>query len=238
MSDKYLYLCDLAEKSERYDDIPEILESFLKSTDRDLKQDERYLLYFGYHVPIISCRRGINLVREYEMKEKKKEHSNYINYIQDYRNKLEKEYISKCNYVIELIDNILLKRAKDDQSVTQYLKMKGCYLRYIVEIAQGELKSLTTKLALDTYQLGLQTSKSLSYLNTTKLSLIIEFTVFYYDLKDIETACKLTKETIHLTENELLNFSGDEENYRDVMGILNLLNENLNFWTKETEINI
>ena len=86
------------------------------------------------------------------MKEKKKDSSTFLPYIQEYKKKIEEELTKMCNNVISVIDNTLSKRAEDNEAKVFYWKMNGDYNRYITEYAQGELKQKVADNALAAYK--------------------------------------------------------------------------------------
>jgi 14-3-3 protein epsilon len=172
----------------------------------------------------------------YEMKEKKKEASSFLPYIQEYRKKIEEELTKMCRNVLDTIDNFLVKRAEDDEAKVFYLKMKGDYNRYIAEYAVGELKQAVSDGALDSYKSAAQVAKNLSSVHPIALGLFLNFSVFYYEvINDHETACKIAKDTLDLAAKELPEMDEDDENNRDAYSIINLLRENLDMWKIESE---
>jgi 14-3-3 protein epsilon len=123
--EKNVYLAMLAEQCNRYEEMSEFLEDLLKSRHKDLNSDERNLLSIAYKNSVSSRRTALRTIMAYEMKEKKKEESNFLPYIQEYRKKVEDELTRMCDGVLATIDNHLLKRAEDDEAKVFYLKMKG-----------------------------------------------------------------------------------------------------------------
>ena len=144
MSAKYeknIYLAMLAEQCNRFEEMVEFLEEMLKSRDKDLNSDERNLLSIAYKNSVSSRRTALRTIMAYETKEKKKDNSNFLPYIQEYRKKVEDELTKKCQNVIKAIDTQLLKKAEDDEAKVFYIKMKGDYNRYIAEYATDDLKN-------------------------------------------------------------------------------------------------
>ena len=131
--EKNVYLAMLAEQCNRFEEMAEFLEQLLKGRDKDLNSDERNLLSIAYKNSVSSRRSAIRTIVAYEMKEKKKENSVSLPYIQEYKKKVEEELTKMCNNVIATIDNFLLKKAEDDEARVFYLKMKGDYNRYVAE---------------------------------------------------------------------------------------------------------
>jgi 14-3-3 protein epsilon len=239
MSAKYeknIYLAMLAEQCNRFEEMVEFLEEMLKSRDKDLNGDERNLLSIAYKNSVSSRRTALRTIMAYETKEKKKDSSNFLPYIQEYRKKVEDELTKKCQNVIKAIDTQLLKKAEDDEAKVFYIKMKGDYNRYIAEYAAGDLKTKVAEDALNAYNEASTIAKSLPVLNPIALGLALNFSVFYYEVKnDHETACKIASEAIDKADKELPNIDEDAEENRDTVSIVNLLKENLEMWKSETD---
>ena len=133
MSTKYeknIYLAMLAEQCNRFEEMVTFLEDLLSSRDKDLNSDERNLLSIAYKNSVSSRRTALRTIIAYETKEKKKETSNFLPYIQEYRKKVEEELFAKCKNVIKVIDTQLLKKAEDDEakpisymSISNYYRM-------------------------------------------------------------------------------------------------------------------
>jgi 14-3-3 protein epsilon len=234
--EKNVYLAMLAEQCNRFEEMTEFLEDFLKSREKDLNSDERNLLSIAYKNSVSSRRSALRTVMAYEMKEKKKENSAFLPYIQEYKKKIEAELTKMSNNIIHTIDTQLLKRAEDGEANVFYLKMKGDYNRYIAEYANGELKQQVADAALEAYKSASQHAKSLSPVHPISLGLALNFSVFYYEvMSDHETACKIAQDTLDAASKDLANIDEDDETNRDAMAIVSLLKENLEMWKYEAE---
>lgn len=235
--EKNVYLAMLAEQCSRFEEMIEFLEEMLKSRTNDLNSDERNLLSIAYKNAVSTRRSALRTVMAYEMKEKKKENSAFLPYIQEYRKKIEDELTKMCNNVIAVIDSHLLNRATDDEAKVFYLKMKGDYNRYIAEYAQGELKQKVADESLKSYGEALTSSSTLSPVHPIVLGLSLNFSVFHYEvMNDHEKACQIAKETLDKAEKEI-PADEDDEAFRDAISIINLLRENLEMWKNEGEDN-
>jgi len=215
----------------------QFLEDMLKAREKDLNSDERNLLSIAYKNSVTSRRTALRTIMAYETKEKKKENSAFLPYIQEYRKRVEDELTKMCNNVITVVDGHLLKKAEDTEAKVFYLKMKGDYNRYIAEYAQGELKTKVSESALTAYQEATESAKTLSTIHPIVLGLALNFSVFHYEaMNDHETACKIAKTTLDNSSKELpQNVDEDDEQYRDAMSIINLLKDNLEMWKSEGE---
>ena len=93
MSDKYekqVYLAMLAEQCSRYEDMMAFLEDMVKAKAEDLSSDERNLLSIAYKNTISLDRQAIRTLLAYESKEAKKAESPYLDYIKEYKAKVQK----------------------------------------------------------------------------------------------------------------------------------------------------
>ena len=130
MSDKYekqVYLAMLAEQCSRYEDMMAFLEDMVKAKSEDLSSDERNLLSIAYKNTISLDRQAIRTLLAYESKEAKKAESPYLDYIKEYKAKVQKELEDLCNKINSTIDANLLPKATTDEAKVFYHKMKGDY---------------------------------------------------------------------------------------------------------------
>ena len=241
MSAKYeknIYLAMLAEQCNRFDEMVQFLEDMLKSRDKDLSNDERNLLSIAYKNSVSSRRTALRTIIAYETKEKKKETSAFLPFIQEYHKKVQDELNKACQNILNVIDQTLLKRAEDAEAKVFYSKMKGDYNRYVAEYAEGDLKKQVSDGALAAYKEASESAKGLPVLNPIALGLALNFSVFYYEvMNDHDTACKRADEALTNANKELPNIDEDAEENRDAVSIVNLLKENLEMWKSETEEN-
>ena len=241
MSAKYetnISLAMLPEQCNRFDEMVQFLEDMLKSRDKDLSNDERNLLSIAYKNSVSSRRTALRTIIAYETKEKKKETSTFLPFIQEYHKKVQEELNKACQNILNVIDQTLLKRAEDAEAKVFYSKMKGDYNRYVAEYAEGDLKKQVSDGALAAYKEASESAKGLPVLNPIALGLALNFSVFYYEvMNDHDTACKIADEALTNANKELPNIDEDAEENRDAVSIVNLLKENLEMWKSETEEN-
>lgn len=236
--EKNVYLAMLAEQCNRFEEMVEFLEEMLKTRDKDLSSDERNLLSIAYKNSVSSRRTAIRTIVAYESKEKKKETSVFLPFIQEYRKKVEDELTKQCKSILSMIDSTLLKKAEEDEAKVFYIKMKGDYNRYMAEYAEGDLKSQVSDDALAAYREASEKAKTLQVLNPISLGLALNFSVFYYEvMNDHETAIKIAEEAYDKANKEIPNIDEDADENRDSISIVNLLKENLDMWKSETEEN-
>jgi 14-3-3 protein epsilon len=239
MSERYekqVYLAMLAEQCSRFEDMMEFLEEMVKGKKDDLSSDERNLLSIAYKNTISLRRQALRTLLAYETKERKKEDSPYLPYILEYKKKIEKELATLCQKIIHNIDAHLLPKATDAEAKVFYHKMKADYFRYIAENMEPAEKKEYADNSMESYKQAMEIAKDLPIQNPIRLGLALNFSVFYYEVfNNHETACQIAKETLDLARKELANVDEDDEEHKDAFSIINLLQENLNMWTMESE---
>jgi 14-3-3 protein epsilon len=230
--EKQVYLAMLAEQCNRFEDMMGFLDIMVKNKTEGLTSDERNLLSIAYKNTISLRRTAIRTLLAYEMKEKKKEESAYLPFILEYKKRIEKELEELCEKIIKNIDDCLLTRATDDESRVFYHKMKADYYRYIAENIEAERKKSFGDKSLASYDEAMNIADNLEITNPIRLGLALNFSVFYYEvIGDQEKACMIAKETISKANEPLSNVDADDEEHKDAISIINLLQENLNMWT-------
>jgi 14-3-3 protein epsilon len=236
--EKNVYMAMLAEQCNRFEEMTKFLEDMLTGRDKDLNSDERNLLSIAYKNSLTSRRTALRTVIAYETKEKKKDSSPFLSYIQEYRKKIEDELTKMCNNVLNILDSYLLKRAEDAEAKVFYLKMKGDYNRYIAEYAQGDLKDKVSQAALDSYDAASKDASNLSPIHPISLGLALNFSVFHYEVMgDHDKACSIARDILDVANEEMKKIEepDENENHRDAMSIINLLRENLDMWKMEAD---
>lgn len=242
----------ISEQAERYDDMAAAMNEVTKLLGNTelLTTDERNLLSVAYKNVVGSRRASWRVISSIETKqnndEKKKELAT------EYRQKIEQELQKICNEVLELLDNYLIKNSMNEksrdppvtpdnqpspkglESLVFYLKMKGDYYRYLAEVkTEGGGDEITTK-SEEAYNEAYDESKILPPTHPIRLGLALNFSVFYYEIKNNpDEACKLAKKAFDDAIAELDQLR--EESYKDSTLIMQLLRDNLTLWTSDNQ---
>ncbi|XP_028515828.1 14-3-3 protein zeta isoform X3 [Exaiptasia diaphana] len=226
----------LSEQAERYDDMADAMK---KATQLDpkLTTEERNLLSVAYKNVVGARRSSWRVISSVEQKKAEKEGDTAEKEKQmarEYLEKIEKELKNVCNDVLALLDNYLIKEAKDTESKVFFQKMKGDYHRYLAEVAAGDEKKDAVKKANEAYDGAKSSSDELETTNPIRLGLALNFSVFYYEiLNDKGKACELAKKAFDDAIADL--DSVDEEGYKDSTLIMQLLRDNLTLWNSEAD---
>ena len=239
--DKLVYKAKLAEQAERYEDMVNAMKSVVESKQgNDLSNEERNLLSVAYKNVVGARRSAWRIISSLEQKS---EGGNKAELADEYLKKIKEELKEKCSEVLELIDEHLLKKLastkqadeKNSEPKVFYLKMKGDYYRYLVEIEQqdsDERKELAAK-SQKAYIEAKESAKRLPPTHPICLGLALNFSVFYYEIEnDQPKACKLAKEAFDDAIADLDHV--EEDSYKDSTLIMQLLRDNLTLWQSDT----
>ena len=170
----------------------------------------------------------------YETKEKKKDNSPYLTYIQEYRRDLEADLTQQLQKIILNLDSLLIKKAENVEAKIFYKKLKGDYSRYIAEYSKDDLKEKVMKDALTSYQEAINLCKDQPVLNILILGLVLNYTILYYEvMNERKTALKIAMEYNDKIGKELENFDEDKEENKDIMNLVHLIRENIDMWKSE-----
>lgn len=239
--DENIYRAKIAEQAERYEDMVAAMKKVVEEMgDRELNHEERNLLSVAYKNVVGAKRSAWRIISSVEMKSDN-ENDEKKRYAGEYRDKIEKELRKMCNEVLELIDKYLLPKEEKGTSGAQleanvfYLKMKGDYYRYVVEIEKDDEKDKVGEKSNDAYKKAQDKAKEgLPPTHPIRLGLALNYSVFHYEIKnDSDEACKLAKSAFDEAIAEL--DSVEEDSYKDSTLIMQLLRDNLTLWQSENE---
>jgi len=228
--EKKIFMARVADQAERYEDMVNFLKEIMSESDDDVSVDVRNLLSVGFK-NLIGTRRAA--WRTVSAIEQNKKYEQFSGSCAEYKAKIENELTDLCEDIIASVRDNSLKKADSPESKTFYLKMIGDYYRYIAESVKGDKLAEVTEHALDFYGQATESAKELPTYNSTRLGLALNFSVFYYELKnDSKKACELAQEALDGAKADIESMDNDEA--RDAISIVELLKENLDLW-KESE---
>ena len=227
--EKKIFMARVADQSERYEDMVQFLKEIVKESSEDVSTDVRNLLSVGFKNLISAQRSAWKTVQAIEQNKK---YAEYSSNCAEYKEKISSELEANCNKIISIVNEHCLPKAGDDEAKVFYLKMIGDYYRYTAETATGDKLAEVTEKAMKYYEDATNAAKSLKPYNSNKLGLALNFSVFYYELKnDSSKACAIAEEALNGARDEIDNMDNDEA--RDALSIIELLKENLDLWKEE-----
>ncbi len=206
--EKFVYLSMLAEQCSLYTDEKYFLEIMIKNRNDVLLPDERNLFAIACKNYISTYRKALRTIEAYKNKEKKKSSSFFLSYIMEYQKLVENDTYKLCQEIIQFLDDNFIKKLSfkglDDESKVFYLKMKADYNKYL---AEAEIfKEKTTNEAKKNYDEGLKISQNLPIYNSVRLGLLLNFSVFIYEvINDHKKAIEIAKSTIEKFNKEKKN---------------------------------
>lgn len=121
---------------------------------------------------------------------------------------------------------------KSDETKVFLLKTKADFCRYIAESKEGKEKERAIFEATGAYEKAENLAKKyLEPTNPILLGLLLNFAIFYYEIKeDQEIAKKMLQDAFdgYMAYPEKTS----EEHYRDSVVVCQLIRDNLNFWSQ------
>ena len=239
--EELVHIAKLAEQAERYDDMANAMKKVTKQGE-ELGNEERNLLSVAYKNVVGARRSAWRVISSIEQKSEGNERKHKM--AENYRETIEKELNETCEDVLDLLDKYLIPKApkKSDvpgsssESLVFYLKMKGDYYRYLAEVAVGDKKEDVLEKSLRAYEDATKEAReSMKSTHPIRLGLALNFSVFYYEIKnDSSAACNLAKSAFDEAIAELDSLN--EESYKDSTLIMQLLRDNLTLWSSEQEL--
>jgi 14-3-3 protein beta/theta/zeta len=234
--EELIILAKIAEQTERHDEMAACMKK-VTEMGQILSNEERNLLSVAYKNIVGSRRSAWRIVKNIQQRSGA-ETKKYA-MTQTLQKTVEQELHNVCEEVLELLDKYLITKLQNDEESTDslvfYLKMKGDYYRYLAEVAEDKEKEKVVSNSEDAYKQAMD--KATEKLKTThpiRLGLALNFSVFYYEIKeDTSEACKLAKTAFDEAIADLDSLS--EESYKDSTLIMQLLRDNLTLWTSEQE---
>ena len=231
--DEYIYLSKIYERAERYPDMVSAINKFIEINPK-LSKEEKKIVSAGYKNILLEKRASWNLLNNMEKRESKKK-PEQVPYIKEIKKIIEKELKEQFEEVHKIIDKFLLPNAEDADSKVFYMRLKGDHYRYLAEISKNKEKEYNKaiedaeKIYKEAYEIA---NKELPVLNNTRIGLCLNFAVFYYEVKgNKKEGCKIAKKAF---EDSMKYLDELEKNkLKDVLLLIQLLKENLIFWSSE-----
>ena len=229
----YLFLIKLFRDTENYPDMVKAMNKYIELNPKLLK-DERKILCDAYKNIISDKRNSLHILSSLALKEESKQ-TNKMHEISIIKEKIQSELKTIFQDVHSIIDRYLIPNAQDSESKILYMKLKADYFRYHCEFAEGnefeEASNNARKMYKQTFELA---EKELPLYNEVRLGLILNYSVFEYDIMDnknegYEMALK--------TYNDAMKILDDVEKKRasENLLLIQLIKENINIWSNEID---
>ena len=229
----YLFLIKLFRTTENYNDMVKAMNKYIELNPK-LSKDERKLLCDAYKNIISDKRNSLHILSNLSQKEDSKQ-QNKTKEISIIKEKIISELITIFQEVHSIIDKYLLPNAQDNESKILYMKLKADFFRYHCEFAEGdefeEISGETRNLYKEALDLA---EKDLPLYNEIRLGLVLNYSVFEYDIMDNKNDAYDMASKIY---NDIMKILDDVEKKRASENLLlvQMIKENINNWSNEIE---
>ena len=230
-----LYLARVCHLSGLHEETLKYIEEVINLKNGNINEEEKNLFLNSLKYLINFRRESWRTINALESKEIKNQ-SNLLPRVTELKKTLEEEIRTFVNKGIEIIDNKLLKDTISDELKVIYCKIKADYIRYIIELTakdKEEERNILIENADKSYKIGLNFCESLNDLNTAKVGLILNYSVFLYEImRDYKNAYILANNTYQKTMKMINEENHELSNNKELNKMLNLLKENIGIWAE------
>jgi len=230
--DNYLIQAKLAQSAGRYNEMILKLKGVVKYSP-DLTTEERNMVNVAYKGAIDSRRTSWLVVETVEHKSAESANDIEMDLIRDYKRKIEKELTVLCKEIVGMVDDCLLSNATSAEAVVSFYKIKADFCRYLTEFQTGDALAASTNSALEAYRDAYShASLNLQSTNPTRLSVALNFSVFYHDIiQSTEKAYEIANESYNFARHDLNSLP--DHAFTDATDIMQILKEDMMKWSKE-----
>ena len=195
----YLFLTKLFNCSENYPDMVKAINKYIELNPK-LSKEENKLLCNAYKNVVSDKRNSLQILLNYAKKEESKP-VNKLHEISIIKEKIISELKEIFKEIHSMLDRYLIPNAQDSESKILYMKLKADYYRYHCEFAEGEefeeISNNARKMYKEAFDLA---EKELPLYNEVRLGLVLNYSVFEYDIMDnknegLEMASKIYNDT-------------------------------------------
>ena len=125
----FILLAQLAEQTERFDEMIFFVKKFISLSSTLLTADERYYFTTAYKNSVGNRRAELRLLTSIELKEQRNQNKTMLESLKKYKKRIEEELTTLCNELIDIIDQNMLPHCKNPENEIYYKKMKADYMR-------------------------------------------------------------------------------------------------------------
>ena len=229
----YLFLTKLFNCSENYPDMVKAINKYIELNPK-LSKEENKLLCNAYKNVVSDKRNSLQILLNYAKKEESKP-VNKLHEISIIKEKIISELKEIFKEIHSMLDRYLIPNAQDNESKILYMKLKADYYRYHCEFAEGEefeeMSNNARKMYKEAFDLA---EKELPLYNEVRLGLVLNYSVFEYDIMDnknegLEMASKIYNDTMKILDDV------EKKRASENLLLIQLIKENINIWSNEID---
>lgn len=231
-SEKAFYLANVCLQLGNIDDAVHYSDEMVLTSEVTMTKEMQRVLIGSYSNLIVPLRSSWRKLCQIETEEKvAKKMINEIKIIK------ENLIISNCDKFIKMINENILTTKLDDEETALFLKVKADHYRYLAEITQGHQLYINKQNAFHFYKEAYLKAENFDDLNSTKLNIALNYSVFLYEILNKRiNSFFYAKEALYKALRALKNCDEEEltnEEMRDTLMIIEVLNRNVEDWYKE-----
>lgn len=226
-----MFLANTCKQSGLYTRMSEYMTQIIKG-GFELSSVERHLFSIAFKHNIGSLRSSWATLEEYRNSISQDNSSR--SFVESTLLGIEDRIREVAGCVLTLLEQNIFPLCSGDEAKVYYLKLQGDYQRYIAEISGGSLHEVWASKAYNSYKTSADIALTkLPPTHCTRLGLMMNFSVFYYDVYGSpERACLLTKTAYDdAIVGGIADTKSDREENHDSLEILRLMKSNLKIWT-------
>ena len=225
-----VYLIQLAEKAEQWEDMLNFMREFLKDVT-DLNPAEQTLFLSAYKISANNLRaeiRGLTAVEENLSSE-----NINTDQLREIRNRLWVDLTALCKEANENIEKLLVPEL-DCRSEILYRKLKGDFIRYVLDnLKDHKEKTAEIKAMMDQYKRAIKMASPKNDFNPTDplvLSVSINYAVALYEVSNTpHEAVSLLSNILNSAIQNIRDIKS--ENFKEVSSLLQCMRDNIAMWT-------
>lgn len=188
--EELIYKAKLAEQAERSEEMVRIVKQIIDRSD-SVDAEKRNLLSVAYKTVVSNRRSAWRQISQIEMKEESRGNPRRVQLARALREKIEEELNHYCGEVCRIADQLLESKERSEEGRVFLLKLKGDYYRYLAEFQTApnnveKYGQTSADNAQRSYQAAIDeaTKSNLPPTNPTRLGLALNFSVFYYEVRN------------------------------------------------------
>ena len=226
------YLATLCLKFQNFEDALTYVDEIIKKKNSELTQGERNIFVGAYEYFLYQKRVSWRNIHAKETNDQKMKLI-----LNEIKSNIEDVIIKTCERVINVINKNILHFTKSDDGITVMLRLKADSYRYMAEITHSQALYKNKQNALNFYMQAYNLSQKLDDLDSIKLTISMNFSVFLYEiLNQRVNAIFYAKGAINKALVKLKDFSDEElkeESMKESLTIIEILSKNLHQWYAE-----
>jgi 14-3-3 protein epsilon len=232
VKEKAFYLANISLQLGNIEDAVHYAEEMTTYSETMLDKKQQKILLGAFNLYLVPLRTSWRQLCQYETEEKVAK--KMINEI-----KLQKEEKIKntCEKVIKLISEFILKKKLTDKEEALFTKVKADHYRYMAEITTGHELYINKQNAFNCYKEAYTKAEHFEDLDATKLNIALNYSVFLYEILNKRiNSFFYAKEALYKALRALKDCNEEEltnEDMRDTLMIIEVLNKNVEDWYKE-----